>query len=243
MTVAHATFTEYLTHILHDIALNRRTGLLRLEYVGAHTNEKGAIFFKSGHTVFACTDQATGERALSHIAQWNKVYYSFLEGVECAIPPNAAFGRHTHLLPATVRQNERHTRPLPIIPGDTLPTSTQTGSLPHVGGTPPSIEEAAHLGAHAVFRTHTKAAPQQIICQMERQDRLVFMLLDGRRTVRDIAHLVHRNELEVARTLVRFLSRGYIECVQVEDHHSEQDVAGTLARLLTDELSDTYPPG
>jgi hypothetical protein len=104
-------------------------------------------------------------------------------------------------------------------------------------------EEPAHLGANAVFRVRAKAASQQITRQMERQDRFVFMLLDGRRTVRDVAHLVHRNELDVARTLVRFLSRGYIECVQVEDHQSEQDVAGILARLLTDGSSDTYPAG
>jgi predicted transcriptional regulator len=44
---------------------------------------------------------------------------------------------------------------------------------------------------------------------MERHARLVSILLDGRRTIQDIAHLIHRSEAEVEHVLVDLTQRGY----------------------------------
>jgi hypothetical protein len=174
MVEAQAIFTEYHTHILRDIALYQRTGLLRVEYVGGHVVEKGAIFFQNGNVVFACTEQETGEKALMHIASWDKVYYSF--------------------------------------------------------------KEAIHQGVHAVFRALPEAVTRQVMSQVARQDRVVFMLLDGKRTVHQIAQLVHRSELDVAHTVARLIKRGYVECVpEEEEDQRELDVARTLVRLLSSE--------
>ena len=81
-----------------------------------------------------------------------------------------------------------------------------------------AVEQTTHLGVHAVFRALPVATTQIAMAHimmtlMERKDRVVFMLLDGKRTLRDVARLVHRSERDVARTLVRLLQRGYIEYV------------------------------
>ncbi len=39
---------------------------------------------------------------------------------------------------------------------------------------------------------------------------------NGKRTVRGVAALIYQDEVEVARTLVRLLKRGYIEHVRAE---------------------------
>ncbi len=58
-------------------------------------------------------------------------------------------------------------------------------------------------GVNAVFYSLPFARVPMVISQMERRDRIVFLLLDGKRTIRDVARLLHRSELDVARILVR----------------------------------------
>ena len=49
--------------------------------------------------------------------------------------------------------------------------------------------------------------------QLPRRERWVLLLLDGRRSVAQVARLTQRSELDVASTLARFLQRGFIESV------------------------------
>ncbi len=72
-------------------------------------------------------------------------------------------------------------------------------------------EQMAQLGTQAVFRARRAATQPYILQHMERRTRIVLILLDGTRTVQQVARLTHRSELEVARVLVQLLKRGYIE--------------------------------
>lgn len=72
-------------------------------------------------------------------------------------------------------------------------------------------EKMIQLGSRAVFRTRPVAIAPHILEYVDRRDRAVLLLLDGRRALKDVARLTHRSELEVAQVLVRFLKRGYIE--------------------------------
>ncbi len=65
-------------------------------------------------------------------------------------------------------------------------------------------------GVNAVFYTLPFARVPMVISQMERRDRIVFLLLDGQRTLRDVARLIHRSELDVARILVRLWKLHFI---------------------------------
>ncbi len=65
--------------------------------------------------------------------------------------------------------------------------------------------------ASAVFRIIPGTAVSTVVRQLARRDRWVFLLLDGRRTVRDIARLTHHSEEAIAPTLAHFLRCGYIE--------------------------------
>jgi predicted ArsR family transcriptional regulator len=49
---------------------------------------------------------------------------------------------------------------------------------------------------------------------MQRRERIVFILLDGRRTIQDIARLIHQPEAEVEQILVQLTNSGYIQYIQ-----------------------------
>jgi len=200
MTVAQITFTQRVTHVLQHIAYKRRTGLLRIEHVRVQKVEKGEICFEGGKVIHARVGQQVGKRALLLIVSWDQVFFSFLEGAEAPTRNEGSPGQSlssVKLLPAAQRE-ERHTPPVK------LPAIVQADSS--------SIEEAANLGVYAVFHVQPAAATKQVMSQMARQDRIIFMLLDGKRTVRDLAQLIHRSELAVASVLARLLKNGYIEC-------------------------------
>lgn len=73
--------------------------------------------------------------------------------------------------------------------------------------------EMAQLGMYAIFRMHATATTADILRSIERKERIVLLLLDGKRTIQDVARLLHRSELDVARSLIRLLKHGYAEYI------------------------------
>ena len=69
------------------------------------------------------------------------------------------------------------------------------------------------FGASAVFRVVPGLQAAALASQLPRRERWILLLIDGRRSVADVAHLTQRSELDVASTLAGFRSRGYIEPV------------------------------
>src|ERR1700730_3239969 len=79
------------------------------------------------------------------------------------------------------------------------------------------------LEASAVFRVVPGVPTVTLAGQLPRRERWVLLLLDGKRTVADLARLTQRSELDVASTLARFLQWGSIEPVRVEQFRTTAD--------------------
>ncbi len=61
--------------------------------------------------------------------------------------------------------------------------------------------QESSFGASAVFRALSGTPITTLASQLARRDRWVLLLLDGRRSVADLAHLTRRSQLDVASTL------------------------------------------
>jgi hypothetical protein len=72
------------------------------------------------------------------------------------------------------------------------------------------------LGVTSIFRALPCATTPLVLSRMERRERVVLLLLNGKRTLHDVVVLVHQSEVDVARTLVRLLKLGYIEYMRAE---------------------------
>lgn len=82
-------------------------------------------------------------------------------------------------------------------------------------------------GASLVFRVAPGVPTAMVAGQLPRWERWVFLMLDGRRTVADLARLTQRSEVDVASTLARFLQAGSIEPVTTERFRAIRD-AGSV---------------
>ena len=74
-------------------------------------------------------------------------------------------------------------------------------------------EQQSAFDASTAFRVAPGFQATTLISQLPRRERWVFLLLDGRRSIAQVAYLTQRSELDVASTLARFLHLGYIEPV------------------------------
>lgn len=72
------------------------------------------------------------------------------------------------------------------------------------------------LSVTSIFRALPCATTPVVLSRMERRERVVLLLLNGKRTLHDVVMLVHHSEVDVARTLVRLLRLGYIEYMRAE---------------------------
>ncbi|MEO8971457.1 MAG: DUF4388 domain-containing protein [Ktedonobacteraceae bacterium] len=72
------------------------------------------------------------------------------------------------------------------------------------------------MGVTSIFHALPSAITPGILRRMERRERVVLLLLNGKRTLHDVAMLVHHSEVDVARTLVHLLKQRYIEHIRAE---------------------------
>jgi len=78
------------------------------------------------------------------------------------------------------------------------------------------------FGASAVFRVVSAMPTTTLASNLPRRERWILLLIDGRRSVADLAHLTQRSQLDVALALARFLQWGYIEPVQAAEFRTER---------------------
>ncbi len=78
----------------------------------------------------------------------------------------------------------------------------------------PSPKEELKPGPLAIFKARAMVMTTRIIQLMERRERVIFILLDGERTIRHIARLTHHTEFEVEQILLQLMKKGYAEYIR-----------------------------
>lgn len=70
------------------------------------------------------------------------------------------------------------------------------------------------IGASAVFQIVSGTPTATLASQLPRRERWILLLVDGKRSISDLARLTQRSELDIASTIVRLLQWGYIEPIR-----------------------------
>jgi len=207
------------------VVLSRQTGLMSIEYSGGQRKEQGEIYFEAGQVVLARTGSEAGVTALARIQDWHTAHYTFYEDATIPLHSIRADHSHSELEIAGAkrpgrqerREREAHTSPL-VMPSP----AKSTRPLPQIQATllPPSspaqvdAPEPTPPGRYAIFRARPSTATPATMKRLERRERIVFALLDGRHTLQDVARLTHQSDVSVARILVQLFKQGYIDYIR-----------------------------
>ncbi|GAC1371123.1 MAG: hypothetical protein NVS2B12_25910 [Ktedonobacteraceae bacterium] len=186
--------TDQFINILQVIQLGRKTGRLRVERGEGAQREEGEILFDCGHVVKAHCGQLTGEHALTRLKTWGACRFIFIntvtERTTAPLPELRAFPS-TDADHVALQDSGPQLR-LSTHGGQGGEWSTATGPLPST---------ATPSGPYRLY--HTEEGVQIIMqAQLSRLHRHLFLLVDGQRTLPELARLLGRRSEDVQQLLL-----------------------------------------
>lgn len=194
--------SEYLVSAL-DLLLGVATPSQSLEAVGTLAVKKGQR--RQGTSVIETPRPAFGPQPR------NQASFAHLKPVLATAPASQMFVLHGEAL-------EEYT---PASPPRMSPSSRRwtthhqdepQQALEEIHSTP-APEDGALPGRQAIYQTRVTITSTGSMQKMERRARLVFVLLDGKRTVQHIAKLLHLAESEVGQILLKLTRLGFVEYI------------------------------
>jgi len=195
-----------------DIALRRRQrGILSIESQQGNVLEEGEIHVENGQITYARTNQSGGQAALQTILGWRGVYFTFATQdypaqVNIASPDTAAS-------PVTTKVQRETPLGLPAASGsDTYLPITPPG-IPQldIGSTAEASRLSATMpGTEWIIPRRVDKEQDVLSLPLTRPQRSIYMLVDGRRSVSDLARCTRKTMQEIVRMLSELQERGLI---------------------------------
>ncbi len=188
------TATDRLVGVIQSIQMAQGDGVLTVRRGEGSTLEEGSIVFVNGQVKKTTIGRRSGANALNWLSTWGQCRYIF-------VPFNE---RQTQPLNALPPAGAGNTRPITRdLQSSTLatPAKRQSGSLPPASGSswerrpPPPPSPASKI----FYPTQTLTAALRAIEQkrLSRSHRQLFLLIDGQRSVQELARLAAKNEQDL----------------------------------------------
>ena len=236
MTKGRDKVAESLGDILQMISTRKRSGLLSVERYEAGRFEEGEIYFQKGRPVHARYGTLSAQEALPKLLTWRNVYYMFVADV---LPPSSpAPSRHTtgpvtpplHNTTGSLPAPAWLTQEPPAAPSPARSTEPVTGPQPPMRHTQPPAAMPGPITRPPVYTTNSQAQPdvaslpgfeglvprrlnneQNVLSlPLTRTQRSIFLLIDGERTVADLARCTSKSVQEVGQILEELQQPGFV---------------------------------
>jgi len=179
----------------------------------------------------AAYQEDINEAILEWLNTWGEIHFSFLSTESrLALPPPSqqtqpsqpSFPQSSNTMPTGFPRRAAETRPLGALPPKNRNTSSLTGKMgavnrnsPNISQNPqtPQIQESGQ--AYATNQGQSSQRPESVVASLTthgqnypaislpRYERTIFLLINGRRSVVDLAQLTKRSPDEVFTTLYR----------------------------------------
>ena len=205
MAQQNATITNSLANVIQVIQLGRKSGVLTVERGEDTTFEEGVITFVNGQAVDALTELANGPDALRRLGSWGTCRYEFIPTPTSEIP----------IIPASISA---------LTSGRGI---TDTGTHPRIPTSPLRETAARRQASHgrtepAISLTPASSVPYpmksleeslRLVEQLgfSRQHRRLLLLLNGQRTIAEVARLIGHTQYEVQKLLADLEQAGIIQ--------------------------------
>lgn len=210
MTKGRDNAADSLGDVLELIRMRRQSGLLSVERIQGGRFEEGDIYFQAGQPVYARFGSLTGAEALTRLLSWRQVYFAFSTdqpqpqvNIAPQTGPRGIARVTTDPLPASVR---------PSVPPDTK-SLLNSGNQRVERTTAPQVPIASQTnipGLEWLVPQKRSNDRDVLALPLTRPQRSMYLLVDGRRTVADLARCMGKSMQEVERLLSELQERGLI---------------------------------
>lgn len=206
MTNGRDIAAESLGDLLEVARVQQRNGMLRAEYSQGGRVEEGEIYLSAGQPIYARTGRLAGIEALNHLLSWRNIYFAFATDV-----PRPPLNIYTSMRQSSV------TTPLGSRTQALTPLrSPVTGGLRWNGPEPRQTQEFAPFPRGSTpgieNKVPHKIGPERDIFSLglTRRQRLIFFLVDGQRTVVDLARTTNKTVLEIEGVIGELQGQGLV---------------------------------
>ena len=200
MQPQRGTTTEHLADIIEILRIGNKSGTLVVERGEGKTREEGSIIFTNGQPVEAKVNQQSGSAAFNYLSTWQRCHFSF---VSSAVTGNSS---------PQVTQLSPYIQSGPV----------NSGSAPETNYAQPrqvtrQLNELNTSGSRAKSSLPKRlprgeeALQHLENVQLPRIHRRLLLLVDGRRSVGELARLMTRDVDEVHKLLNGLEHAGLIQ--------------------------------
>ncbi len=196
------TETDDLASVIDAIQLGRKTGVLTVRRGDIMKQEEGFIVFINGHPARASMGRLNTQEALRWLATWRICRFNFV----ASLPPYLDAAPNP-LSPSGERSPALRDPVTPLSPTGPIPSGTYT--RPESGSITPGLR-AAYEAVHRVCGVD-EGLYRIDRSGFSRTHRRLFLLIDGRRTLHELAQLLGRSASEVQEMVIQLAQRGLVQ--------------------------------
>jgi hypothetical protein len=195
MTQRRVTATNQLSTVIDVLQLGKKTGILTVERGEGETYEEGRMTFVNGQVVQAVISPYVGRDAATKLFSWQACRFSFVP----TLPEQAAQSMRPALQTQTEAKvvTENTQEPLYKIQQTGAPYQDNLGD-------PPSVIVYFKESMDETLRTLEQRG-------LSRIHRRLFLLIDGRRSIRELAMLISRTPNDTVFLLTELRRAGLIQ--------------------------------
>jgi hypothetical protein len=208
MTKGRSIAAESMSNLLEVMHTQQWSGMLRVEYPQGGYLEEGEIYVLVGQPIFAQTGRLTGHEALKHLLSWQKIHFSFDAH---ALRPKANLTATHYLGNRGIPVTGTHF-PTPVqTPVPRFPSTEELNwrSLPGQSHSAPPTSDV--LGIERLVPQKTGLNGNALSLPLSRHQRHIYFMVDGRRTISDLARCINKTVPEVEAILSELKQQDLVE--------------------------------
>src|SRR4051812_32501997 len=214
MTKGRDNAAESLGDVLELIRTRRQSGLLSVERMQGGHFEEGEIYFQNGQPTYASTGQMNGHEALVWLLSWHPVYFTFSSGESriAANIPAANTSNEALAIPANNGFAFQVPARRPSSNTNLAMNANHTSSNTSPGISPvnPPNNDVSTPGLEWLVPQKLGNDRDVLSLPLTRPQRSIYLLIDGHRSVADLARCTRKGLQEIERLLSELQERGLI---------------------------------
>jgi hypothetical protein len=217
MTQGKDNVADSLSELLEPLRSRRSSGLLSLERLENGRFEEGEVYFHQGQPTYARVGNVVGQEAFTRLLSWRRFYFSFSVNTSSSYPPLASRGEApaaptTDPLPPRFEPSQAANVPLPVPPSVTIsPANRRVLGLGDFELLRSSLRDALDIpGIELLVPRRSNSDRNVLALPLTRPQRALYLLIDGRRTIADLARTMRKGVQEVERLLSELYEKDLI---------------------------------
>ncbi|HZS79536.1 MAG TPA: DUF4388 domain-containing protein [Ktedonobacteraceae bacterium] len=197
MANERAVTAENLSEVLEQARLRRQTGHLSIVLPAGNRVQEGELYLQDGRPVYARIGQMVGQEALNRLLLWRNVQITFRADTTGMSPyaPGNPFRNNASLSFPTPSRVAVHSPAIEAHDG---------------GGNNMPRNAPSTLGVEWLVPQKRGEEREVLSLPLTRRQRFIYFLVDGKRTVADLARCTGKNIQEIELILQELQTQGLV---------------------------------